>query len=67
MHPVDLVDELVQVLNKRCDLALLELTVETLQSLGREILDDDPISLVRRCRSMGGRQQGNRRVVVLAL
>jgi hypothetical protein len=67
MGPVHLIDEFVQVLDERSDLALFEFAVEALQSLRREVLDDDPISLVRRCRSMSGRQQGNRRVISVTL
>jgi hypothetical protein len=67
MGPVDLIDEFVEILNEWSDLALLEFAVEALQSLGRKVLDDDPISLVRRCRSMSGRQQGNRRVISVTL
>ena len=62
-----LIDELVQVLNEGSDLSLLEFAVKTLRSLGREVLDDDSIAFVRGCRSMSGSQQGNRRVIVVAL
>ena len=67
MLPVDLIDELVQVLDQGSDFALLELAVEAIQPLRREILDDDPIPLVRGGRSVGGSEQGKRRVIVLAL
>ena len=67
MGPVHLIDKFVEILDERSDLALLEFAMQALQSLGRKVLDDDPISLVRRCRSMSGSQQGNRRVISVAL
>ena len=61
--PVHPIDELVQVLDQGRDFALLELAVEALQPLRHEILDDDPILLVRRGRPVGGSEQGDRRVI----
>ena len=65
--PVQMIDEFVQVLNQRSNLSFLEFAVEPLQSLRHEILDDDPVSLVRGCRSMSGSQHGNRWVIPVAL
>ena len=50
--PVHPIDEFVQVLDQGGDVALLEFAVEAFQSLRHEILDDDPILLVR-----GGRPE----------
>jgi hypothetical protein len=67
MCPVHVIDEFVQVLNQGSDLSLLEFAVKTLQSFDRKVLDDNPISLVRGCRSMSGSQQGNGGIIALAL
>src|SRR5262249_60767828 len=59
--------EPVQVLDQARDLALLELALEAVQPLRREVLHDDPVLPVGRVRSVGGGEQGERRVIPLAL
>src|SRR5262245_52586687 len=67
MLPVHAIDEPVQVLDQARDLALLELALEAVQPLRREVLHDDPVLPVGRVRSVGGGEQGHRRVIPPAL
>src|SRR5262249_11223880 len=67
MLPVHAIDEPVQVLDQARHLALLELALEAVEPLRREVLHDDPVLLLRGGGSMGGGEQGQRRVIALAL
>src|SRR5262245_59488630 len=67
MLPVHAIDEPVQVLDQARNLALLELALEAVQPRRREVLHDDPVLPVRGVRSVGGGEQGQRRVVPPAL